>query len=191
MWLFRAAIVLFTINFVKCACPGVVSRKAWDAVSPVHVEYLVQPVSIVIIQHTVTPPCTTSTACVNRMQSIQNYHMDNLNYWDIASSFYVGGDGKIYEGTGWLHKGAHTFGYNSKSIGISFIGNYNTNVATDAQLDAVKELLRCGVEKGYLAQDFHVVGHRQLIATESPGRKLYNVIRRWPEWLEDVSSIKN
>lgn len=36
----------------------------------------------------------------------------------------VGGDGNVYEGTGWSTEGAHTIGYNRKSIGIAFIGNF-------------------------------------------------------------------
>ena len=36
---------------------------------------------------------------------------------DIGYSFLVGGDGKVYEGRGWNHVGAHTSGYNSEGIG--------------------------------------------------------------------------
>lgn len=38
-------------------------------------------------------------------------------------SFLVGGNGKIYEGAGW-RVGAHTVGYNDKSISISFLGDF-------------------------------------------------------------------
>ena len=37
----------------------------------------------------------------------------------------MGGDGNVYEGAGWHEVGAHTKGYNTKSIGITFIGNFN------------------------------------------------------------------
>lgn len=39
-------------------------------------------------------------------------------------SFLVGGDGRVYEGTGWHKEGAHTYGYNNRSIGIGVIGNF-------------------------------------------------------------------
>lgn len=64
----------------------------------------------------------------------------------------------------------------------------------DPNPDAVKaatDLMKCGVDVGHLKADYKVVAHRQLISTESPGRRLYQEIRTWPEWLEDVSSIKN
>lgn len=38
----------------------------------------------------------------------------------------VGGDGQIYEGNGWNKEGAHTYGYNKKSISIVFIGNFQS-----------------------------------------------------------------
>lgn len=44
------------------------------------------------------------------------------------SSFIIGGDGNIYEGAGWHKIGAHTRGYNSRSLGIGFIGNFTGKV---------------------------------------------------------------
>nr|ACB45568.1 peptidoglycan recognition protein-like protein [Antheraea pernyi] len=173
---------------VRTDC-GVVAKRAWGGLSPVHVEYLPRPVSLVIIQHTVTPFCETDRQCVAIMRSLQDNHMDNLKYWDIGMNFVVGGNGKIYEGSGWLHVGAHTIGYNRKSIGISFIGNYNNKEASNRQLEAVRSLLSCGVRQGHLASNYHVVGHKQVLATESPGRYLYNQIRRWPEWLENTDNL--
>ncbi|KAL0832961.1 hypothetical protein ABMA28_001095 [Loxostege sticticalis] len=192
--MFRVLIIFATslclCELVKGDC-GVVTKQQWGGLQPTHVQYLPRPVDLVIIQHTVTPMCTTDTACMDRMRNTQDYHMDTLGWWDIGSSFYVGGNGKVYEGAGWLHVGAHTLGYNKRSIGISFIGNYENDGPTTQQLNAVKALLKCGVESGHLTSNYHVVGHRQLIATVSPGRNLYREIRTWPEWMEDVSSIKN
>ncbi|PZC75969.1 hypothetical protein B5X24_HaOG205262 [Helicoverpa armigera] len=191
MKIFCSVFALFIIFETVYGDCGVVSKAGWDGLTPIHVEYLARPVDLVIIQHTVTSTCTTNARCAEIVRAIQTNHMDNLGYWDIASSFIVGGNGKIYEGAGWLHVGAHTYGYNRRSIGITFIGNYNNDTPTKASLDAVKALLRCGVQNGHLSENYHIVGHRQLIATESPGRKLYNEIRRWPHFLDDVSSIKN
>lgn len=36
----------------------------------------------------------------------------------------IGGDGNVYEGVGWACEGAHTYGWNKKSAGIAFIGNF-------------------------------------------------------------------
>ena len=52
--------------------------------------------------------------------------MNNKNWEDIGYNFLVGEDGNIYEGRGWGKHGAHSKPYNSKSIGICMIGNFNS-----------------------------------------------------------------
>jgi len=37
----------------------------------------------------------------------------------------VGGDGNVYEGRGWHQVGAHTYGFNKKSVGIALIGEFS------------------------------------------------------------------
>ncbi|XP_049870252.1 peptidoglycan recognition protein-like [Pectinophora gossypiella] len=188
--LYLSAVFVLNLDFTVADC-NVVSKKDWGGLDPVHVEYLPRPLDLVIIQHTVTSTCSTDDSCATILRNIQNNQMDNLKFWDIGMSFLIGSNGKVYEGSGWLHVGAHTYGYNRKSIAISFIGNYNDDKPTPEALEAAKALIKCGIERGHLKPNTHVVGHRQLIATESPGQRLYTEIRRWPEWLEDVSSIKN
>lgn len=47
------------------------------------------------------------------------------SYKSSSSSFLIGNDGNVYEGAGWNKVGAHTLGYNRKSIGIAFIGDFS------------------------------------------------------------------
>ncbi|XP_039750056.1 peptidoglycan recognition protein-like [Pararge aegeria] len=187
---FCIALVVVQWCYAEAAC-GVVSKKKWDGMKPLHVEYLPRPVDIVIIQHTATPGCSADNECEELIRNIQENHMEQQKFWDIGMSFVVGGNAKVYEGSGWLHVGAHTYGYNRRSIGISFLGNYNNDEPTPEQLEAVKNLIKCGVEQGHLSPDYHLLGHKQLISTESPGRKLYREIRTWPHFLEDASAIMN
>ncbi|XP_073943285.1 peptidoglycan recognition protein-like [Choristoneura fumiferana] len=170
---------------------GVLTKKDWGGLTPRRVEYLPRPVELVIIQHTASPTCSTDSGCAELVRNIQNYFLDILDYSDIGPSFLIGGNGKVYEGAGWIHKGAHTIGYNGKSIGISFIGNFNNDDPTPQALAAAKALIKCGVTKGHLTRDYKLVGHRQLIAIEGPGRKLYQEIRTWPDWTDNLNGIKN
>ena len=64
---------------------------------------------------------------------------------DIGYNFLVGDDGNVYEGRGWDLQGAHVFGHNSRSIGISFIGNFQQRLPSTAARNATKQLIRCGV----------------------------------------------
>lgn len=72
---------------------------------------------------------------------------NELEWADIGYNFLVGGDGRIYEGRGWKRVGAHTQNYNSKSIAISFMGNFDKELPNTAMLTAAKNLIDCGVQK--------------------------------------------
>ncbi|XP_045446699.1 peptidoglycan recognition protein-like [Melitaea cinxia] len=185
--LFSVAVHLVYVT----ACPTIVSRDEWGGYDPIRDIRFPGPVDIVVIQHTATSKCSRDSTCKAMIQGIEDYHVDTLFYNSIGMNFLIGGNGKVYEGAGWEQIGTHTAGYNHRSIAISFIGNYEHDNPTDAQLKIAQELIRCGVEKKYLAPNYHLVGHRQLIATVSPGRNLYRIIRGWPNFLADVSSIRN
>ena len=101
-----------------------------------------------------TPQCSTKSACIARVKSIQNGHMNNnvkgklkyfahavsqqiisLQRWsDIGYSFLIGGDGRVYEGRGWKRVGAHTGGYNSVGYGVSFIGTFTSAYPNQAMI---------------------------------------------------------
>lgn len=46
--------------------------------------------------------------------------------FDVKNILQIGGDGQIYEGRGFGIQGAHVPKYNSKSLGICLIGNYQS-----------------------------------------------------------------
>ncbi|CAK9822042.1 Peptidoglycan-recognition protein SA [Anthophora retusa] len=96
--------------------------------------------------------------------------------------FLIGGDGNIYEGCGWYREGAHTYGYNKKSLGIAFIGNFQEKVANSKMLDAAHKLILCGKSMGILRENVRVIGANQVKSTASPGFELYGQIQDWPEW---------
>jgi peptidoglycan recognition protein len=50
----------------------------------------------------------------------------DVNEWgDISFSFYVGGDGNVYEGRGWFNQGLKSPSYDVQSINICFIGTFS------------------------------------------------------------------
>ena len=54
--------------------------------------------------------------------------MNHNNWSDIGYNFLVGEDGNIYEGRGWMKRGAHAPDYNSESIGICVIGDFTSKM---------------------------------------------------------------
>lgn len=105
---------------------------------------------------------------------------------DISYNFLVGANGSIFVGRGWDYKGAHSRIYNQRSICIAFIGNFFRNPPPERSFIAVQQLIAEGVKMGKLANDYRLYGHRQLIPTTSPGNKVYDVIRTWDHWTEEV-----
>ncbi|XP_055528861.1 peptidoglycan-recognition protein LC-like isoform X7 [Wyeomyia smithii] len=84
----------------------IVTRNEWLAQPPREdLEKLQLPVHKVIIAHTATEGCTTQSSCVHQVRSIQNLHND-IDLGDIGYNFLIGDDGNVYEGRGWLYRGA-------------------------------------------------------------------------------------
>ncbi|KAJ0184097.1 hypothetical protein K1T71_000520 [Dendrolimus kikuchii] len=142
-----------------------------------------EPLRLVIIQHTVSPECNRFINCAAELRNLQSYFLNNLGY-DIPYNFMVGNEGRIYEGRGLGMVGAHTYGYNSCTIGIGFIGDYREGVTqvTPLQVANVQRLLAVAVERGLLHPDYHVVGARDLRSTQSPGLNLYKEIQSWDHY---------
>ncbi|CAG9558352.1 unnamed protein product [Danaus chrysippus] len=170
----------------------IVSRSDWLS-QPVEgeVDMLRQPVPWVIIAHTATESCHTQSECVLRVRLIQMYHVEARKWSDIGYNFLVGGDGSVYYGRGWNIQGAHTKGYNKYSIGIAFIGTFNTTPPPKQQVEACEKLLKLGVELGKLAKDYKLFAHRQFMSTLSPGDTVYDIIKEWPHFVSNVTDANS
>nr|XP_029722033.1 peptidoglycan-recognition protein LC-like isoform X5 [Aedes albopictus] len=176
-------------DFLPDAKPlRIVTRNEWLAQPPKeNLTRLKLPVNRVIIAHTATENCQTQSSCVYRMRLIQDQHMDINDFGDIGYNFVIGGDGNVYEGRGWLYVGAFLRGQNSKSEGIAFIGDYNHIQPTEQQMAVLDALLENGTRSGYLTDDFKLYGARQWQATESPGIKLYERLKKHKRWSDDLN----
>ena len=53
--------------------------------------------------------------------------------------------------------------------GICVIGNFEISFPNPLATDSVKNLIKCGVEKGYIKPDYFLRGHRQVRDTACPG----------------------
>ncbi|CAH1129759.1 unnamed protein product [Ceutorhynchus assimilis] len=169
--------------------PEIVSREGWGARPPTAVEKMANPVPFVVIHHSYIPAaCYTKEDCIEAMQWMQDYHQLNRSWNDIGYSFASGGDNRIYMGRGWSAVGAHAPGYNNRSIGICVIGDWTEQVPPESQLVVVKELIQKGVQDGYIQEDYKLIGHRQVRATECPGDAFYAEIQTWPHWVADPTA---
>lgn len=83
------------------------------------------------------------------VKQIQDFHMDERGWSDIAYSFLVDSSGQVWEGRGARVVGGHTRGRNRISHGIACIGNFEENTPSDEMIDAVVWLLNHGEEQGW------------------------------------------
>ncbi|XP_019878218.2 peptidoglycan-recognition protein 2-like isoform X2 [Aethina tumida] len=174
------ATIIYTVNCVglPSVCPEIVTKSGWDGRQPISEDYVIIPVKYIVIHHTVTPECGNVTTCSSILKSVQNFHMEDMEFHDIGYNFLIGGDGRVYEGASWHKIGAHTFGYNTKSLGIAFIGDFSDTLPTSKALKALKDFLLCGIEMGEIHPNYKIFAARQVSATKSPGLRLYKEIQK-------------
>lgn len=111
-------------------------------------------------------------------QEVQDLHMDKRSFADIAYHFLIDPEGTIYEGRKINIRGAHVQGFNTGSVGIVLLGNFNEDQPTESQVESLQELvdyLRYIYEIRYLA------GHKDYPnqspdGTECPGDYLYPLL---------------
>ncbi|XP_049879183.1 peptidoglycan-recognition protein LB-like [Pectinophora gossypiella] len=160
-----------------------VKRQEWHARPPLETKPLSTPVPYVVIHHSYIPPaCKNLVECSYAMRAMQSMHIDQNKWWDIGYNFAVGSDGKAYEGRGFTILGAHAKHFNTHSIGICLIGNWNDTLPPSHQLEKTKALIQYGVDQGFIREDYKLVGHRQVRPTECPGQTLYDHISTWPHF---------
>jgi len=108
-------------------------------------------------------------AAQGSVQSIHNTHL-NFGWAGIGYNFFIRLDGSIYKGRGWDYIGAHagaSNGYNAKSVGICFEGDYTKLLdMPSAQYAAGVWLIREALKR-YGGLD--ILRHRDIAATSCPG----------------------
>ena len=110
---------------------------------------------------------------------IQDLHMDRRGYADVAYHFMIDDEGIIFEGREINIRGAHVQGFNTGSVGIVLLGNFNDEQPSESQLTSLSELVDY---LGYIYSIGYLAGHRDYPdqspdGTECPGDKLYPLVR--------------
>ncbi|KAF5298158.1 hypothetical protein FQA39_LY02582 [Lamprigera yunnana] len=163
-------------------CPKIITKNEWGARGATQVQYSTNNLQYVIIHHTATPECNNLLECSILLKNIQNYHMEVHQFHDIGYNFMIGGDGKVYEGRGWHKIGAHTRNFNSRSLGIAFVGKYIDKLPNKSQLRVTRDLIHCAVLLKEIDESYKLYGARQVSGTLSPGLRLYQELQTWPHF---------
>ena len=125
--------------------PPVRPRSSWAARPPSGQISLAPSIRYAVVHHTASSNSYGAGEVPGILRSIQAYHMDGRGWSDIGYNFLVDRFGGIWEGRGRALEGAaigaHAAGFNTGSVGVSNIGNYDAVVATDAQVNATAEII--------------------------------------------------
>lgn len=173
------------------AMPQVFSRAQWGADESLRdqspPEYGV--VEAAFVHHTDGSNDYTADEVPGIIRGIYAYHVKGNGWRDIGYNFLVDRFGRIWEGRwGGMDKavvGAHTYGLNASTFGVSVLGNYETAQPASASITALAKLI------GWKASVHHfdvlgrvtiagktyntVSGHRdgKDNSTDCPGQYLY------------------
>ncbi|XP_069118480.1 peptidoglycan-recognition protein SB1-like [Argopecten irradians] len=163
----------------ECDVEGlhIISRDSWGARSPREpLNTLGSQLSFFIIHHAAGYSCTDLTSCLQQMKEVQKEQQYKKNFSDIAYHYLIGGDGTVFEGRGGKFRGAHSPGYNGKSIGVCLLGNFMTTEPTSKAMASLTKLHTCLMSVGVLSEDNSVFGHRDVRPTACPGDVFYKIL---------------
>lgn len=113
---------------------------------------------------------------------MEAYHISKG--WDgLGYQYVIHKDGAVWKGRPEHRNGAHTVGYNEKSIGICLAGNFDATMPTTGQIEALKTLLK-DIQARYpkITSD-KIVPHRKFATKSCYGNKLSDT------WASDLVKV--
>jgi flagellar hook assembly protein FlgD len=183
--------------------PAIVTRAAWGANEEiVRANPIIAPaLKLAIVHHTAGSNDYTPAQSAAIVRGIEVYHVKANGWNDIGYNFLIDRYGTVYEGRGGgIDKnvvGAHAQGFNTGTVGVSMMGNFSSVAPTQAQQDALVELLAWRLDVAHLDPLSQVVytsggnlkwragrvltlhaisGHRDTGPTECPGTRAYALL---------------
>jgi hypothetical protein len=132
-----------------------------------------QRITSITLHHEGSPePLRPEDDPVAKLRGLQSWGASDRNWWDVPYHFLIDLDGRIYEGRDWHYMGETNTTYDPRGhLLISILGNYNRQEPTQAQLDAIADLMAWAVRRFRVPLD-SIRGHYQYAQTDCPGKNL-------------------
>ncbi len=127
--------------------PAIVTRAGWGADEEIvrAKPILAAADRLAVVHHTAGTNTYTRAQAAAIVRGIEVYHVQGNGWNDIGYNFLVDRFGTVYEGRGGGTEknviGAHAEGFNTGTIGVALIGNYQGATPPKAQQDALVSLL--------------------------------------------------
>ncbi len=109
---------------------------------------------------------------VRKLRGLQSWGASDRNWWDVPYHYLLDLDGNVYEGRDWHFMGETNTAYDPEGhFLISVIGNYEKQEPTQAQLNAIADLMAWAVVKFDVPLE-NIGGHYNYATTNCPGKNL-------------------
>lgn len=109
---------------------------------------------------------------VQRLRNLQSWGARDRNWWDVPYHFLMDLKGTIYEGRDYHFMGETNTSYNPGGhFLISIIGNYERQEPTQAQLNAIADMMAWAVQEADVSLE-RIGGHYNYAQTGCPGKNL-------------------
>lgn len=109
---------------------------------------------------------------VQRLRNLQSWGASDRNWWDVPYHFLMDLNGTIYEGRDFHYMGETNTSYDPGGhFLISIIGNYERQEPTQAQLNAIADMMAWALYEFHLPID-RIGGHYNYAQTGCPGKNL-------------------
>jgi NOL1/NOP2/fmu family ribosome biogenesis protein len=160
------------------------TKKVWPA------EY--KDPEVIIIHHTAT---NYKSSASKQIRKIYKYHSYTKKWGDIGYNYVIGEDGTIFQGRygnngvigGHAYNSVEKINYNSGSIGIAVLGNYDNKKLPSAAQDSLEKLvgwlaanndisIKSGIKFHGKSLSDSVVGHRNVASTACPGKNINSLM---------------
>jgi hypothetical protein len=175
---------IFERSLQMAGTPRIILRKNWGANERIRRDDPdFAPLLLnAIVHHTAGAAGYSPAQSAAIVRGIQTYHVLGNGWDDIGYNFLVDRFGQIFEGRyGGIERnviGAHAQGFNTGSVGISLLGNYDSMALSPAAREAVSRLIAWRLDVAHL----HPLSR---ITTISGGNPRFR--KGLPVWLRAVS----
>ncbi len=184
----------------RAARPPIIRRSGWNADESIvrAKPAIAERLRFAVVHHTAGSNSYSKSQSAAIVRGIQRYHVLGNGWNDIGYNFLVDKYGQIFEGRGGGIAnnvvGAHAGGFNTGSVGVSVIGNFDSAGLSTAAKSALQKLLAWRLDVGHVfprgsvdvvsggssrypagvhVRLRNVNGHRDSSATSCPGANIY------------------
>ncbi len=138
-------------------------------------------VKLLVVHHTAQNIAGDARPPVERVRALYEYHANSRGWGDVGYHYIIDERGQMYEGRvgGDRVIGGHAYCWNTGTVSIALLGNFDVEQPKQAQMQSLQWLLadlarQYGIDLGSSVR-MHgrnfppIVGHRDLLQTDCPG----------------------